>query len=79
MNAPRTPETADPDRCPLCGGPNNCAMQAQRRTGEPQPPCWCVTVNFSEDLLARVPVRAQRKACICADCAQRDAPLRRTP
>ncbi len=59
----------DPARCPLCGGPNGCAMETQRRTGEPQPPCWCVTAQFTEALLARVPESARNKACICATCA----------
>ncbi len=58
----------DPGRCPLCGGPNGCAMEAQRLTGQPQPPCWCTRVEFSADLLARVPVHAKEKACICAAC-----------
>ncbi len=59
----------DPARCPLCGGPNGCAMEAQRATGQPQPPCWCLGVDFSAQLLARVPREAQRKACICPGCA----------
>lgn len=59
----------DPDRCPLCGGPNGCAMEAQRLTGQEQPPCWCTRVDFSADLLAKVPVDAKGKACICPACA----------
>ncbi len=59
------------NRCPLCGQPNLCALEMQRATGQPQPPCWCVDVRFSPELLARVPEAAQRKACICAACAQR--------
>ena len=38
--------TPDPTRCPLCGGDNRCAMEIQRETGEPQPPCWCTTQSF---------------------------------
>ena len=63
------PATVDPARCPLCGGPNGCAMEAQRATGQPQPPCWCTQVNFSAALLAKVPADARDKACICVRCA----------
>jgi hypothetical protein len=31
--------------------------------------CWCLTVDFSPELIARVPAAAQRKACICQSCA----------
>ncbi|HEY1229204.1 MAG TPA: cysteine-rich CWC family protein [Ramlibacter sp.] len=63
------PETPDPSRCPLCGGPNGCAMETQRRTGEPQPPCWCTRAAFTPDLLSRVPMAARDRACVCAACA----------
>jgi hypothetical protein len=56
----------DPTRCPLCGGPNACAMTGQTSSS----PCWCVTETFTPELLARVPVRLQRKSCICATCAR---------
>lgn len=58
-----------PSRCPLCGGANGCAMETARATGQPQPPCWCTRVEFSAELLARVPPEALRSACICARCA----------
>jgi hypothetical protein len=61
----------DPARCPVCGNANACAMEVERATGEPQPPCWCTQVDFSGDWLARVPQEAQRVACICAACAAR--------
>ncbi|MDP3700331.1 MAG: cysteine-rich CWC family protein [Hylemonella sp.] len=65
-----TPQPAiDPCRCPLCGQPNGCANELARATGLAQPPCWCTTVTFAPELLARVPAQAQRKACICARCA----------
>jgi hypothetical protein len=63
------PERPDPSRCPLCGGANGCAMEAQRRTGEPQPPCWCTRAAFTPELLARVAPAAQDRACICGACA----------
>jgi len=54
--------------CPLCGQPNRCAMEVQRETGVPQPPCWCTQVDFSQELLAQLPPAAQGTACICAAC-----------
>jgi len=59
----------DPGRCPLCGQPNGCAMEAERASGVAQPPCWCREVRFDAALLARVPAAAQRCACICHACA----------
>ncbi|WP_084383307.1 cysteine-rich CWC family protein [Hydrogenophaga flava] len=63
----------DPTRCPLCGGDNRCAMELERATGQPQPPCWCVDAAFPPDLLARLPQEAEGKACICAACVARFA------
>ncbi|TSE18288.1 Cysteine-rich CWC [Tepidimonas alkaliphilus] len=63
----------DPTRCPLCGGDNACAMEAQRRSGQPQPPCWCTRVTFAPELLARVPPAARGQACLCPRCAAQDA------
>ncbi len=60
----------DPCRCPLCGQPNACANELARATGQAQPACWCTTVDFTPELLARVPPEAQRQACICAACAR---------
>jgi hypothetical protein len=59
----------DPTRCPLCGQPNECANETQRRTGIPQPDCWCTQVDFSAELLARLPESARGAACLCARCA----------
>ncbi|MEJ5992008.1 cysteine-rich CWC family protein [Ramlibacter sp. PS3R-8] len=67
------PALPDPVLCPLCGQPNRCAMEVQRATGEAQPPCWCTQLDFTADLLARVPAQAQRLACICAACAREGA------
>ena len=74
----QTTPTSDPTRCPLCGGDNRCAMELERATGQPQPPCWCVDAAFPPDLLARLPQEAEGKACICATCVARFAgqPLR---
>lgn len=70
------PTTAppDPSRCPLCGGDNRCAMEIERETGVPQPPCWCTGQTFSPALLARLPAAAEGKACICAACVAAFSP-----
>lgn len=65
------PATA-PDRCPLCGGPNGCALETERATGVKQGPCWCTRARFDAALLARVPAAARHLACICARCAGAD-------
>ena len=65
----RTAATIEADRCPLCGQANACAMEVERATGTKQPPCWCTQVDFSADLLDRLPPEARGKACICAACA----------
>lgn len=67
------PDRIDPTRCPLCGTANRCAMEIERATGVPQEACWCRDVDFSADLLARVPAQARRQACICQACASRAA------
>ncbi len=57
-------------RCPVCGQSNRCAMEAERETGIQQPPCWCTQIDFSADLLARIPADARGKDCICPACAK---------
>lgn len=52
--------------CPLCGGPNGCVPAA---CGSFEVNCWCKSVAFSAELLARVPEAARHKACICRGCA----------
>lgn len=61
--------TLDTRLCPICGQPNQCANEIERATGVAQGSCWCTGVDFSSELLARVPAQAQRLACICAACA----------
>ena len=72
MSSPATtPTQPDPGHCPVCGQPNLCAMELARQTGVTSTePCWCTQVNFSPDLLARVPAPAQGLACICVNCAR---------
>ena len=57
--------------CPLCGKVNQCAMEVEKATGVKQPPCWCTQVDFSAELLEKVPAPARGTACICEDCARR--------
>ena len=63
-------QSIEPHICPLCGQPNQCAMEALRATGVKQPPCWCSQLKFDAELLERIPEQARGKACICASCAQ---------
>ncbi|WP_254638864.1 cysteine-rich CWC family protein [Cohnella sp. GbtcB17] len=58
-------DRADRDRCPLCGGPNGCAIEA----GKPAESCWCMLTTIGEDVLASVPPPLRGRACICPDCA----------
>ncbi|SFP84554.1 cysteine-rich CWC family protein [Variovorax sp. 770b2] len=63
------PAAIDATRCPLCGASNRCAMEVERETGQAQPPCWCMQVDFSNAPLARLPESMRGLACICARCA----------
>jgi hypothetical protein len=67
-----TTATPDATTCPLCGRPNECANEIEKRTGIAQAKCWCTDATFSANLLARVPPQARRLACICAACAAAD-------
>ena len=60
----------DPTICPVCGQPNQCAMEIQKASGLAQQVCWCTHVDFSRELLARIPPELQGMSCICARCAQ---------
>lgn len=62
------PTSPDPAHCPLCGAANMCAMEIERETGAVQPPCWCMSADFTEALMNRVPADARGLACICANC-----------
>ena len=64
---PPTPAVAS--LCPLCGQPNQCAMEVQRATGQEQAPCWCTQVSFSQRLLDSIPAAGKHLACVCARCA----------
>ena len=68
------PPHIDPTRCPLCGGPNACAMTCSPQSST----CWCVSATFSPALLQRVPSHLKHQACICAACVQAKAPTAHT-
>ena len=51
------------DRCPICGGPNECGLAAGKSE------CWCAGIEISKKALERVPEEARRKACLCRNCA----------
>lgn len=54
--------------CPICGQPNNCAMEIEKSTGQKQDPCWCVSEDFPKELLAKLPEAAV--SCICNHCVK---------
>ena len=51
-----------PDRCPICGGPNDCGMAAGKSE------CWCASVKISAGALEKVPEGAKGKVCVCRKC-----------
>ncbi len=64
-----TAQPLDTARCPICGRPNECVNEIEKRTGIAQSDCWCTHADFSAQLLERVPPTARRLACICPTCA----------
>ncbi|WP_448254995.1 cysteine-rich CWC family protein [Ottowia oryzae] len=63
----------DATRCPLCGGPNGCAMAPAGADPQAAAACWCMAASFPPALLEKVPAAARRRACICARCAAQAA------
>lgn len=59
--------------CPLCGQPNECAMQAQHNGDVAPPACWCTRVKIGADVLKLVPEQARGLACVCAACVRASA------
>jgi hypothetical protein len=70
----KTPLPPDAAHCPVCGKPNQCAMEVERSSGQKQPPCWCTQVDFSAALLAQIPAESKGLACVCSDCAKTNTP-----
>jgi len=57
--------SSDATHCPLCGGPNLCAMAA----GLIDEPCWCSQIDLAPAVLAKVPQDERGVRCICPRCA----------
>jgi hypothetical protein len=62
--AERTRANAAAATCPLCGGPNACALAAGMST-----PCWCVGAVFPAALREGAARVAGPARCICTVCA----------
>jgi hypothetical protein len=58
-----TTPVRDPERCPLCGGPNACGAARGDAT------CWCFTAVIPPEIIARVPAEDRGVRCVCAACA----------
>lgn len=56
--------------CPMCNGQNLCATEIAKATGEPEQPCWCREVKFTDELLAQVPAVSLGLACVCRNCTE---------
>jgi len=56
---------SDAERCPLCGGPNLCAMAA----GLIDEACWCSQIELAPGALAKLPPDERGERCICPRCA----------
>jgi hypothetical protein len=62
---PAAPAICGPERCPLCGQPNDCQLCT---TAAYKGPCWCEAADIPHELLARVPAELRNKACVCRAC-----------
>lgn len=59
----------DAKRCPLCGGPNECAAESAA-PGCPIADCWCFRTAVPRELVEQVPDAARGQACICRKCVE---------
>lgn len=64
-------EAPDPNRCPLCGQPNQCG---QCDPAKVEQPCWCFSVDIAAQTQAAIPPQALDKACLCPRCARGESP-----
>jgi uncharacterized iron-regulated membrane protein len=55
--------STDPERCPICGKPNQCGV---RHVGGA---CWCLGQPIPDEVLAKIPAEMQDPACVCEACA----------
>ena len=66
----------DPQRCPACGGRNDCTLADPRRATEA---CWCYGVTIDPAVLAALPAEQRNSRCLCPRCAQVLAQLDAAP
>jgi prepilin-type N-terminal cleavage/methylation domain-containing protein/prepilin-type processing-associated H-X9-DG protein len=67
MNSAAIQTICQPDKCPLCGQPNDCQLCT---IAAYKGSCWCARVEMPEALLARVPENFRNCACICRNCVE---------
>jgi len=68
MNSAAIQTIFQPDKCPLCGEPNDCQLCT---IAAYKGSCWCARVEMPEALLARVPENFRNRACICRHCVEK--------
>ncbi|MGQ0814472.1 MAG: cysteine-rich CWC family protein [Gemmatimonadota bacterium] len=56
-------------RCPLCGGPNHCALATG---GTDVGSCWCASMHIPQEVLARLKPEQRGVSCVCRQCARAD-------
>ncbi|WP_396654012.1 cysteine-rich CWC family protein [Mechercharimyces sp. CAU 1602] len=56
------------NHCPLCGQENQCTKAQGEEEGLS---CWCYHVQFSSELLEKIPEKRRGRACICKACWQK--------
>ncbi|MCW8883984.1 MAG: cysteine-rich CWC family protein [Motiliproteus sp.] len=61
-----TMNNLSPQRCPLCGEENSCAMASNNSNSET--PCWCFSDKVPEALLKQLPPHQRGKVCVCRRC-----------
>ncbi len=65
MNSDAIQTICQPEKCPLCGRPNDCQLCTNAAY---KGPCWCAQAKIPDALLARVPPDLRNQACICRTC-----------
>ncbi|WP_341279029.1 cysteine-rich CWC family protein [Paenibacillus sp. FSL H8-0537] len=53
-------------KCPLCGGPNGCAIEA----GLAPHSCWCFRERVPQSLLEQIPPEQRNQSCVCQNCVK---------
>ncbi|WP_083511908.1 MULTISPECIES: cysteine-rich CWC family protein [Alicyclobacillus] len=55
------------NKCPICGGDNNCGNVA----GKPHGTCWCDRESFPKKIFDKIPSKGSEKTCICQNCLEK--------